>query len=83
MSVPLRCVFCVSHVIHFSNAATRNRGQVPFQVTGNCVALRDLKPSSEMVKILFDDVTYQLWKEKGLLLFDFMSLYWLIDQELF
>lgn len=63
MSVPLRCVLCVSCVTHFSKVATQNRGQVPFQVTGNFVALCDLKHSSEMV--LFDDVTYQLWKEKG------------------
>lgn len=83
MSVPLRCVLCVSRVTHFSNVATQNWGQVPFQVSGNSVALCDLKHSSEMVEVLFDDVTHQLWKEKGLLLFDFMSLYLFIDQELF
>lgn len=48
------------------------------------MALCDLKHSSEMVKVLFDDImTYQSWKEKGLLLFDFISLYLFIDQELF
>lgn len=56
MSVPLPCVLCVSCITHFSDVVTQNRGQVPFQVTGNSLALCDLKSSSEMVKILFDDI---------------------------